>query len=45
MAGTCIDTSGMCFRRSPSGAGHNEMLLGPADKGAKPISEEGMVLV
>jgi acetolactate synthase I/II/III large subunit len=29
----------------PSGAAHNEMLLGPADKAAKPVSEEGMVLV
>jgi acetolactate synthase-1/2/3 large subunit len=32
----------------PSGAAHNEMLLGPADKGKKsggPVSEEGMVLV
>ena len=28
----------------PSGAAHNEMLLGPEDE-AKPVSEEGMVLV
>ena len=34
-----------CFPMIPSGAAHNEMLLGPADQAAKPISEEGMVLV
>jgi acetolactate synthase-1/2/3 large subunit len=34
-----------CFPMIPSGAAHNNMLLGPADKAAKPISEEGMVLV
>ena len=28
-----------------SGAAHNEMLLGPADKAEQPVSEEGMVLV
>ncbi len=34
-----------CFPMIPSGAAHNEMLLGPEDKAVKPISEEGMVLV
>ena len=34
-----------CFPMIPSGAAHNEMLLGPADQAEKPISEEGMVLV
>jgi acetolactate synthase I/II/III large subunit len=34
-----------CFPMIPSGAAHYEMLLGPADKAARPISEEGMVLV
>jgi len=34
-----------CFPMIPSGAAHYEMLLGPEDKAAKPISEEGMVLV
>jgi len=34
-----------CFPMIPSGAAHNEMLLGPADKDEKPISEDGMVLV
>ena len=34
-----------CFPMIPSGAAHNEMLLGPEDRAEKPISEEGMVLV
>ncbi|MFD2204045.1 acetolactate synthase 3 large subunit [Kiloniella antarctica] len=34
-----------CYPMIPSGAGHNEMLLSPEDVAAKPISEEGMVLV
>ena len=34
-----------CFPMIPSGAAHNEMLLGPHDKAAQPTSEEGMVLV
>ena len=34
-----------CFPMIPSGAAHYEMLLGPEDKAAKPISEDGMVLV
>jgi len=34
-----------CFPMIPSGAAHNEMLLGPADKAKKAVSEEGMVLV
>jgi hypothetical protein len=31
----------------PSGAAHNEMILGPSSDGkpGKPVSEEGMVLV
>ena len=40
-----IDATENCFPMIPSGAAHNEMLLGPDDKAAKPISEEGMVLV
>jgi len=42
-----VDQAENCFPMIPSGAAHNEMLLGPADK-KKPggeISEEGMVLV
>ncbi len=34
-----------CFPMIPSGAAHNEMLLGPEDKASAPVSEEGMVLV
>jgi len=41
----CVDKAENCFPMIPSGAAHNEMLLGPADKAEKPISEEGMVLV
>jgi acetolactate synthase-1/2/3 large subunit len=40
-----VDQKENCFPMIPSGAAHNQMLLGPADKAAKPISEEGMVLV
>jgi acetolactate synthase-1/2/3 large subunit len=40
----CVDQKENCFPMIPSGAAHNEMLLGPDDK-AKPVSEEGMVLV
>jgi len=45
IADICIDKTENCFPMIPSGAAHYEMLLGPADKAAKPISEEGMVLV
>ena len=34
-----------CFPMSPSGATHDDMLLGPEDQAEKPVSEEGMVLV
>jgi acetolactate synthase-1/2/3 large subunit len=40
-----VDEMENCFPMIPSGAAHNEMLLGPADKAARPVSEEGMVLV
>jgi acetolactate synthase I/II/III large subunit len=47
-----VDQAENCFPMIPSGAAHNEMLLGPAAKqpvkkkpGGGPISEEGMVLV
>jgi acetolactate synthase-1/2/3 large subunit len=39
-----VDQKENCFPMIPSGAAHNEMLLGPDDV-AKPASEEGMVLV
>ena len=34
-----------CFPMIPSGAAHNEMLLGPQDKAASATSEEGLALV
>jgi acetolactate synthase I/II/III large subunit len=41
-----VDQMENCFPMIPSGAAHNEMLLGPEDKQASgPVSEEGMVLV
>ena len=40
-----VDQNENCFPMIPSGAAHHEMLLGPGDKAAKPVSEEGMVLV
>ncbi|MBV8888443.1 MAG: acetolactate synthase 3 large subunit [Alphaproteobacteria bacterium] len=40
-----VDPAENCFPMIPSGAAHNEMLLGLEDKAAKPVSEEGMVLV
>ena len=45
IADVAIDKTENCFPMIPSGAAHYEMLLGPADKADKPISEEGMVLV
>jgi acetolactate synthase-1/2/3 large subunit len=40
-----VDPKENCFPMIPSGAAHNEILLGPEDKAARPVSEEGMVLV
>jgi acetolactate synthase-1/2/3 large subunit len=42
-----VDKTENCFPMIPSGAAHNEMLLGPEDVGPseKPVSEDGMVLV
>jgi acetolactate synthase I/II/III large subunit len=45
IADVLVDKTENCFPMIPSGSAHNEMLLGPADKTEKPISEEGMVLV
>jgi acetolactate synthase-1/2/3 large subunit len=41
----CVDERENCFPMIPSGAAHNEMLLGPDDRTDTPVSEEGMVLV
>ena len=40
-----VDQTENCFPMIPSGAAHNEMLLGPDDKTQTPVFEEGMVLV
>ncbi|MEO8558724.1 MAG: acetolactate synthase 3 large subunit [Rhodospirillales bacterium] len=40
-----VDPKENCFPMIPSGAAHNDMLLGPDDEVRKPVSEEGMVLV
>ena len=40
-----VDKAENCFPMIPSGAAHYDMLLGPEDRAAKPVSEEGMVLV
>ena len=40
-----VDQTENCFPMIPSGAAHNEMLLGPEDHTEQPVSEEGMVLV
>ncbi|MTJ82898.1 MAG: acetolactate synthase 3 large subunit [Telmatospirillum sp.] len=42
-----VDPKENCFPMIPSGAAHNEMLLGPKDEatGGGAISEDGMVLV
>ena len=39
-----VDQKENCFPMIPSGAAHNEMLLGPDDKAGK-LSDEGMALV
>jgi acetolactate synthase-1/2/3 large subunit len=45
VADIMVDKAENCFPMIPSGAAHNEMLMGPADKAEQPISEDGMVLV
>jgi acetolactate synthase-1/2/3 large subunit len=40
-----VDPTENCFPMIPSGAAHNDMLLGPEDNKAKPVSKDGMVLV
>jgi acetolactate synthase-1/2/3 large subunit len=50
IADICVDKGENCFPMIPSGAAHNEMILGPGDEGPKTgvgpgVTEEGMVLV
>jgi acetolactate synthase-1/2/3 large subunit len=50
IADICVDQKENCFPMIPSGAAHNEMILGPDDEAPKGagqpgVTEEGMVLV
>jgi len=45
IADIAVDPSENCFPMIPSGAAHNEILLGPEDEAERPVSEDGMVLV
>jgi acetolactate synthase-1/2/3 large subunit len=45
IADIAVDPMENCFPMIPSGAAHNEIMLGAGDKAAAPVSEEGMVLV
>ena len=45
IADIVVDQAENCFPMIPSGAAHNEMLLGPDDEAEAPVSEDGMVLV
>ena len=46
IADICVDKTENCFPMIPSGAAHNEMLLGPNDqRESDGVSEDGMVLV
>ena len=41
----CVDETENCFPMIPSGATHDQMLLGPDDKVEENVSEDGMILV
>jgi len=45
IADIAVDQAENCFPMIPSGAAHNEMLLGPGDQADPKATEEGMVLV
>jgi acetolactate synthase-1/2/3 large subunit len=46
IADICVDRTENCFPMIPSGAAHNEMILGPEHSGqAASITDEGMMLV
>jgi len=40
-----VDQKENCFPMIPSGAAHNEMLLGPEDQVSQKTSDEGLALV
>jgi len=45
IADICVDPAENCFPMIPSGAAHNDMLLGPEDEKENSVTEDGMVLV
>ncbi len=45
IADIMVDKTENCFPMIPSGAAHNEILLGPGDELERQVSEDGMVLV
>jgi len=45
IADICVDPAENCFPMIPSGAAHNDMLLGPEDENESSVSKDGMVLV
>ena len=46
IADILVDPAENCFPMIPSGAAHNEMILGPGhEKEAAGITDEGLVLV
>jgi acetolactate synthase-1/2/3 large subunit len=46
IADICVDPRENCFPMIPSGAAHNEMILGPEHEDeAAGITDEGLVLV
>jgi len=46
IADICVDQKENCFPMIPSGAAHNEMILGPGQQARTAgITDEGMMLV
>jgi acetolactate synthase-1/2/3 large subunit len=46
IADICVDQKENCYPMIPSGAAHNEMILGPEQSGqAGRITDEGLMLV
>lgn len=45
IADICVDKAENCFPMIPSGAAHNDMLLGPVEEGKDAIGAAGKVLV
>ena len=45
IADICVDPAENVFPMIPSGAAHNDMLLGTEDKQSDSVSKDGMVLV